>query len=61
MTDQVINAFAAVQAMVANVGRDEDHVAVSISGHANAGHAPSESYADETLSISVRVVRPQPA
>lgn len=49
---------AAVPAIAMAVGRPEDHVEVTVSGHVNAMHAPSNGWADETLSVRVSVVKP---
>lgn len=53
-----LDAVAETVARLATaVGRDEDTIAVSISGHANPGHAPTEGYAEECVTISLSVVQ----
>lgn len=34
---------------------------VSLSGHANPGHSPRDGYANDTISVSVSQVKPEPA
>lgn len=47
----------AVTSLLRFVGRDDDTVRVTISGHANPGHAPADGYADEFIRVLVEVIR----
>jgi hypothetical protein len=47
-----------VPALVAAVGTDDDHVHISISGHANVDHKPADGWADEFVTVTVGVVHP---
>lgn len=51
--EQFEAAKEAVSILVSAIGRDNDQVTVSMSGHANPDHAPHEAFADETISITV--------
>lgn len=53
--DHLEEAFAAVARISKWVGRSQDAVDVSISGHANSEHEPNDEWADEHISISIRV------
>lgn len=45
----------ALRALYPVVGRDEDQIKVSVSGHSNINHAPSDGWADEMITITVSV------
>lgn len=61
-TDEVrhhlVAAVAAVAPLATSIGRDEDSLLVTISGHANPDHAPTEGYSDECVTVSVSVAKP---
>lgn len=57
LQDHLSAVHAAVPAIAAQVGRPEDHVEVSVSGHVTPMHAPSGRYADETCMVCASVVR----
>lgn len=46
----------AVLRLLPVVGREQDHVTLSVSGHSNVDHAPSDEWADEMISINISVV-----
>lgn len=52
-TEQIDVAIAAAKLLAGAVGRPGDEVFVSISGHANPGHAPKEGWSNETVTVSV--------
>lgn len=56
-SDHLNSVLEALERVLPTLGRSEDLVRVSVSGHANEGHAPSDSWADEALTISLTVVR----
>lgn len=60
MDDHVDAALEAIPALAETVGRPEDHVMISVAGHANPGHAPVEGWSDDTLTISISVAAPTP-
>jgi hypothetical protein len=51
--DHLVAALVVVDRLAEAVGRPEDDIAVSVSGHANPDHAPAEGWADEAISITV--------
>lgn len=61
--DHVAAIHTAVEHLAGVVGRPEDPLYVSISGHANPDHAPADGWADETItvSISARPAKEEPA
>ena len=46
----------ALSGLLEVVGRDGDQVNVTVSGHANPGHAPTPGWADETVTITITQV-----
>lgn len=46
-------AVAAAKLLAVSVGRLGDEVMVTMSGHANPGHAPRVGWADEVITVSV--------
>ena len=55
----VTAAEECVHKLAAVLGLPTDHVSVSISGHANPGHAPKPGWGDEFVSITVNVKAPE--
>jgi len=51
--DQYEAAQLAAQLLAKHVGRLDDEIVVSESGHANPGHAPRQGWANETITVSV--------
>lgn len=43
------------------VGDASVRVRASLSGHANPGHVPQEGHANDTISVTVSQVKPEPA
>jgi hypothetical protein len=58
VTDHLTAAKQAIATLAAAIGRPDDELVVTISGHANPDHAPRDGWADEFISISVSVRRP---
>lgn len=54
--DHLTAAMVVVDRLLEAVGRPEDQVTVSITGHANADHAPAPDWANEFLTITVNAV-----
>lgn len=55
-TRALIDAAPAIaQAAADAIGRPEDHVDVSVSGHANLGNGRRDGFANEHLAVSVSV------
>ena len=57
--DHVKSAATAVEVIVETLGRPDDELSVSVSGHANPGHAPREGWSNESCSVQVWVSQPQ--
>lgn len=57
-TRQVLDGVAKLAADAAEVAHIQpgDTVAISISGHANPGHAPREGWANNTVTVSVTTI-----
>lgn len=53
---QVAAAVDAAKALAAVVGRSDDRVVVTMSGHANPGHAPRLGWANECITVTVSAV-----
>lgn len=51
--EQFEAAVEAAKALARVVGRPDDAVFVSVSGHANPGHGPREGWAQELISVTV--------
>lgn len=51
--EQFEGALKVVEALARVVGRPEDAVLVSISGHANPAHGPRSGWANEFVAITV--------
>lgn len=58
---QFTAAMNAARALLDVVGRPEDEVSVSLSGHANPDHGPRDGWANETITITVRAHPPTPS
>jgi hypothetical protein len=43
--------------LAAAIGRPEDALSVSVTGHSNPDHAPAEGWADEFITVTVAVSR----
>lgn len=56
-TAQIDAALEAASTLAKACGLDADSVVIACSGHANPGHGPKEGWADEMISVSVRVTR----
>lgn len=52
-TEQASRAYEAAALLAQQVGRPEDQVVVTMSGHANPGHAPRDGWSDETITVTV--------
>lgn len=52
--DQLNDAISAAVIMAKSVGQPEDHIAITINGHANPAHRPKEGYANESLQITIQ-------
>lgn len=57
--EQFAAALQAAQDLAAAVGRPHDQVSVSLTGHANPGHAPRSGWADEFIQVNISA-RPAP-
>ncbi len=58
-TRELIDAAPAIAQTAADLlGRPEDTVTVSVSGHANLGHARREGWSNDMITVSVSVVTP---
>lgn len=55
--DHVKVAATAATELAGTIGGPDDQVGVSISGHANPGHAATEGYADESVHVAVFISR----
>lgn len=56
--EHLVAALGCVHDLVDAVGRPEDDVFVSVSGHANPDHAPRGGWADEVITINVTAKPP---
>lgn len=54
-------ATDAASELASAVGLPSDLLRVTIGGHANPGHGPTEGWADEMITVSIYVHRPLPA
>lgn len=54
--EQLTAAREALAALVGAVGRPGDKVVVTLSGHANPGHAPRPGWANECITVQVTAV-----
>jgi hypothetical protein len=52
-SDQFEAAVDAARALAKAVGRPEDEVYVTLSGHANPEHGPRPGWADEMITVSI--------
>lgn len=55
VTDHLEAIALAVQVLSEAIGRPDDPISVTISGHANEGHAPAAGWSNEAMSISLSV------
>jgi len=60
MADHLDAAGTALAALTRVVGLPGEHLAVTVSGHSNPGHMPSEGWADEAVTVSVIRMFEQP-
>lgn len=51
--EQFAAALAAAKELARVVGRPEDDVHISLTGHANPGHGPRSGWAEEMVSVTV--------
>lgn len=58
--EHLVAALGCVHDLVDAVGRSDDDVFVSVSGHANPDHAPRGGWADEVITINVTAKPPAP-
>jgi hypothetical protein len=60
-TEQQVNAAMQAAAILAQaIGVGDDEVVVNLNGHSNPGHGPAAGWADEQITVSVRVQRNRP-
>lgn len=50
---QLVAFFNAIDELADAIGQPDDDIFVSVTGHANPGHAPRDGWADEFITISV--------
>lgn len=58
--EQFDAALDAAKALAGVVGRPGDPVIVTLNGHANPGHSPRDGWSNETITITVSALPPQP-
>jgi len=58
--DHLVVALGVVERMISVMGPAEAPLRVTISGHANEGHVSVEGWAEESMTIAVSVLKPEP-